>query len=521
MDKKAKYDRQLRLWGEHGQELLENARVCLMNATAAGTETLKNLVLPGIGSFTIVDGNKVGVADLGNNFFLSPDSLGKSRAAATTEYLQELNDLVRGNFLEEDPAALLDKNPSFFEAFTIVIAAQTSHTILKKLSDICYPLNIPVIFVRSNGFIGHLRLSVREHTVLDTKVEHALPDLRIAEPFDELLEYASSIVFEGLDSAQHSSIPYVVILIRALQDWKAKHDGKFPSSTAEKREFKNEVMSKSIYPDEANFEEAYKLAHYAWSKHSVPSEVGRIFQDAECELKPTSSNFWIISRAIRNFVEHEGQGKLPLPGNIPDMHSDTQGYLKLLKTYQAKANTDLGNVVNHVHAILRQLGKSPDSISTDEIRTFCRNAASIQVLRYPSFSSEYDNLCDYSGLANELVNPESAAIYYLLFRSADHFYETFRRPPGIFTTELESDFCHLKSSFQALVASLKVSAPSSSEDYIREFCRYGQSELHNVAAILGGLAAQEVIKLITMQNVPLHHSLILDTTKGVGTVLRF
>ena len=36
-----------RLWGEHGQQELETASVCLINATAAGTETLKNLVLPG------------------------------------------------------------------------------------------------------------------------------------------------------------------------------------------------------------------------------------------------------------------------------------------------------------------------------------------------------------------------------------------------------------------------------------------------------------------------------------------
>lgn len=36
-----------RLWGDHGQESLENAHVCLINATATGTEILKNLVLPG------------------------------------------------------------------------------------------------------------------------------------------------------------------------------------------------------------------------------------------------------------------------------------------------------------------------------------------------------------------------------------------------------------------------------------------------------------------------------------------
>lgn len=36
-----------RLWGNHGQVDLEKARICLINANAAGTETLKSMVLPG------------------------------------------------------------------------------------------------------------------------------------------------------------------------------------------------------------------------------------------------------------------------------------------------------------------------------------------------------------------------------------------------------------------------------------------------------------------------------------------
>lgn len=34
----SKYDRQLRMWGAHGQNLLAQSRVCLLNASATGTE---------------------------------------------------------------------------------------------------------------------------------------------------------------------------------------------------------------------------------------------------------------------------------------------------------------------------------------------------------------------------------------------------------------------------------------------------------------------------------------------------
>jgi amyloid beta precursor protein binding protein 1 len=64
-----KYDRQLRIWGEHGQSALERAHICVLNCGPTGSEALKNLVLGGIGSFTVVDASKVCASDLGNNYF--------------------------------------------------------------------------------------------------------------------------------------------------------------------------------------------------------------------------------------------------------------------------------------------------------------------------------------------------------------------------------------------------------------------------------------------------------------------
>lgn len=67
-DKTAKYDRQLRLWGNHGQNKLENSRICLINASTAGTETLKSMVLPGVGYFSIIDENTVSQDDVAKKY---------------------------------------------------------------------------------------------------------------------------------------------------------------------------------------------------------------------------------------------------------------------------------------------------------------------------------------------------------------------------------------------------------------------------------------------------------------------
>ena len=50
-----KYDRQLRLWGSHGQRKLGQGKCIMLGTSSAGSETLKNLVLPGFGNITIVD----------------------------------------------------------------------------------------------------------------------------------------------------------------------------------------------------------------------------------------------------------------------------------------------------------------------------------------------------------------------------------------------------------------------------------------------------------------------------------
>ena len=101
--KEKKYDRQLRLWAASGQLALENAKILLLNSDpgAVGVETLKNLVLPGVGSFTIVDGATVSESDLGINFFLEEGSLGKSRATEASKYLNELNPEVEFHSIEQ------------------------------------------------------------------------------------------------------------------------------------------------------------------------------------------------------------------------------------------------------------------------------------------------------------------------------------------------------------------------------------------------------------------------------------
>lgn len=83
--------------------MISEATVILLGCTSAGTESLKNLVLPGVGRFIIVDDNIVEERDLGNDFFVTVNDLGKNKAQVATELLNEMNTDVKGEYCIMSP----------------------------------------------------------------------------------------------------------------------------------------------------------------------------------------------------------------------------------------------------------------------------------------------------------------------------------------------------------------------------------------------------------------------------------
>jgi len=59
------------------------------------------------------------------------------------------------------------------------------------------------------------------------------------------------------------------------------------------------------------------------------------------------------------------------------------------------------------------------------------------------------------------------------------------------------------------------------EKYLKELIRFADSKLHTVASFLGGVAAQEAIKMMIKQYTPLNHTLIYDGIHGTSQVINF
>ncbi|XP_010522340.1 PREDICTED: NEDD8-activating enzyme E1 regulatory subunit AXR1-like [Tarenaya hassleriana] len=508
---KTKYDRQLRIWGELGQTALEEASICLLNCGPTGTEALKNLVLGGVGSITIVDGSKVEIGDLGNNFMVDEASVGQSKSKCACAFLQELNDAVKAKFIVEQPETLIRTSPSFFSQFTIVVATQLVEDSAVKLDRICREANVMLVLARSYGLTGYVRISVKEHAVVESKPDHFLDDLRLNNPWPELKRFVELIDLNVPDPVNHKHIPYVVILVKVAEEWAQNHGGNLPSTREEKKEFKDLVKSKMISMDEDNYKEAIETSFKVFAPRGISPEIQQIIDDSFADVSPNSSDFWVMVAALKEFVSNEGAGEAPLEGSIPDMTSSTEHYINLQKIYQAKAEADCFVMEKQVKNILKKIGRDPNSISKPTIKSFCKNARKLKVCRYRMIEDELRNP-SVSEVQKFLTDEDysGAMGFYILLRAVDRFAANYNRFPGEFDGGMDEDISRLKTTAIGLLSDIGCNGFILPEDLINEMCRFGASELHAVAAFIGGIASQEVIKLVTKQFVPMSGTYIFN-----------
>lgn len=116
-----KYDRQIRIWGTEGQHKLNTSTVLSLGITASGTETLKNMVLPGIGFIRIVSDAVVEARDFHRNFFVEPGTEGKNLAEEVLNNLLEMNPDVKGGFCPKSVESYIVEDLEEVKAASLII----------------------------------------------------------------------------------------------------------------------------------------------------------------------------------------------------------------------------------------------------------------------------------------------------------------------------------------------------------------------------------------------------------------
>jgi amyloid beta precursor protein binding protein 1 len=113
-----------------------------------------------------------------------------------------------------------------------------------------------------------------------------------------------------------------------VKEFKATHNNTLPQNEAEKQAFQKQILDKgkflecfmfvtfgrliSIlgreYQHAHNFQEARDNAYLCYIPYSIPSEVSDILNDEKCNLTADSPTYWILARAVKDFIAKEGQG---------------------------------------------------------------------------------------------------------------------------------------------------------------------------------------------------------------------
>ncbi|KAI0433657.1 hypothetical protein F5Y09DRAFT_54233 [Xylaria sp. FL1042] len=520
-EKEKKYDRQLRLWAASGQAALESANILLVNSGAGtvGIETLKNLVLPGIGKFVIFDDAVVGEPDLGVNFFLDESCLGRSRSECCTRLLLELNPEVQGDWYpkNEEKLDLRDVLGSSGPFTLIMYTNPIREEDLATIEAYASQRQTPLVCVHSAGFYSYFRFSLHgTFPIVDTHPEvEKTTDLRLLQPWPELSAFAKEMVkgIETLDDHEHGHLPYVVILLHFLEQWRQSHDGKNPTTPKEKKEFGRLVMSgtRTNNPEggEENFQEAVDAINKNIKVSELEPGLEEVFNHQVASEVEQKSSFWIIARAVSLF--YQKHGCLPLPGSLPDMKAQSSVYVKLQSLYKSKARKDAREVLETVRE-----SAGGEHVDQTEVDLFCKNARFVKLINSKPRGSDLGQLFDTQQADDEAAEamkietggafslPLSNFFIYLALKATAH-------NPTATAGEIMNTVTQLVPHAAGYDRMGQIA---------QEVARARGGELHNISAFTGGMVAQEVIKIITKQYIPIDDTCIFDGISSRCQVLR-
>lgn len=386
--------------------------------------------------------------------------------------------------------------PSCLEPYTLILLGGPASNAGWQICDIARSQTKPLIYLYSVGFYATFSLQLpADFPVVDTHPDPEFTeDLRILAPWPELLAQVPPEV-EHLDDHDHGHVPYILLLLYYLQRWKKTH-GEYPDNYREKSALRDMVRNRARTDNaeggEENFDEAVGAVLKTISPPAIPSSVKDVFE----RCPKDNSSFWVIASAVKLFADHHGV--LPLPGSLPDMKARSVDYITLQNVYKTKAREDVAEVTEHV----RKMDKGKE-ISVTEIENFCKNAAHVKVIDGTTLPDIREKATARKVL-NCLQDDESLIPIFLALLAIEH--------GGSADSILQQAGTACEATEKPSVKSVR--------NAIIEIQRAAAGELHNIAAMTGGMIAQEAIKIITKQYVPVDNTCIIDGIKGKTEVLR-
>ena len=241
------------------------------------------------------------------------------------------------------------------------------------------------------------------------------------------------------------------------------------------------------------------------------------------------------------------------------MKAQSADYIQLQNIYKTKARKDLAEVTAEVRSLEKQLGRRT-MVDDKDIEAFCKGGAHVKLVKGRpiriAIEPESMNLTTTANhslgdpkngepmhfgfadrakyLSQEIEDEGSLIPIYISILAYDHYLHTIATSPHNKTghpepsnlldeyTEIMEDYtAQFLKHIQASDAAFDTEAAKTRlQPIIAELGRANSAELHNISALTGGMVAQEVIKVITKQYIPIDNTCVFDGITSKTAVFR-
>jgi len=242
-DEAALYDRQIRLWGLEAQQRMRNATILVVNLRGVATETIKNIVLAGIGKLIIWDCKDVAAEDLGVGFFFRDEDVGKKRVDAAKARIESLNPLVVVETMTSPSALEREEFDALVQGVDLVCITDSDRDFLIRANDACRRSRKPLYAGGTYGLLGYIFCDLLEHEYITFDRSGAKrdggKDVRATvsySPLREALEHRWSSITRRQTKGMN---PAAVFIILALWEFQSIHQGQLPDDNIYTDELEN------------------------------------------------------------------------------------------------------------------------------------------------------------------------------------------------------------------------------------------------------------------------------------------
>jgi amyloid beta precursor protein binding protein 1 len=185
----------------------------------------------------------------------------------------------------------------------ILISPTKLGQVLRKVIDFTWSRSIPLFYVHSIGFYSQFSLQLPPlFPIVDTHPDPAsTQDLRLLRPWGALshLVHDKTKNLGSKSDHEHGHIPYVLLLLHYMEEWKGSHNGAAPKNYREKTQFRDLVEAgmrrNNAEGGEENFEEAMAAVLKSLNISAGSSGLWEIFDEDECK-HPTSKVRSLLGR---------------------------------------------------------------------------------------------------------------------------------------------------------------------------------------------------------------------------------